>query len=254
MRVSSWAELQEALFAGSWRERLQRFRSPFVYRGSATSDPNLLTSLQRGHYERYEHHLLKHFRKYAHRNDVPGDSVWNWISLAKHHGLPTRLLDWSYSPFVALHFTVQDPRSFDHDGAVWCVDFVRAHQLLPPELLDLLAEEEANIFTAEMLDGVARTLRDYERIAGDFVLFFEPPSLDDRIINQFALFSLPASAQLDLHEHLTRHPDLLRRVVIPAELKWEIRDKLDQANITERVLFPGLDGLAQWLRRYYMVR
>jgi hypothetical protein len=54
-----------------------------------------------------------------------------------------------------------------------------------------------------------------------------------------------------LDSWLNDHPDLYRRIIIPKELKLEVRDKLDQANITERVLFPGLDGLAKWLKRHY---
>jgi hypothetical protein len=57
-----------------------------------------------------------------------------------------------------------------------------------------------------------------------------------------------------LDQWLLDHPDLWYKIILPANLKWEIRDKLDQANITERVLFPGLDGLSRWQKRYYTPR
>jgi hypothetical protein len=47
------------------------------------------------------------------------------------------------------------------------------------------------------------------------------------------------------------NPQIYRRIVIPKELRWELRDKLDQDNVTERMLFSGLDELSSWLKRYY---
>ncbi|HSO20563.1 MAG TPA: FRG domain-containing protein, partial [Desulfosarcina sp.] len=91
-------------------------------------------------------------------------------------------------------------------------------------------------------------------LGDELVLFFEPPSIDARIVNQFAFFSVMSSPTAQLDRWLANRPDIYGRIVIPKELKWEIRDKLDQANITERTLFPGLDGLASWLMRHYTPR
>lgn len=254
VHVSTWIELQSRLYEGSWRDDLKRFRSSFAFRGlsDATSGPE--TSLRRlgaGYHSR-EQSLLRNFRKYAHRNSTQPDSVWNWIALAQHHGLPTRLLDWSFSPYVSLHFATVNAAEWDAPAAIWCVDCVKIKRSLPPKLQRLLKEEDSDVLTVEMLDRAAPTLRAFEQLSSKpFVAFFEPPSLDDRIINQAALFSVTSRASESLSDWLNHHTDFFHRIVIPAGLKPEIRDKLDQANVNERILFPGLDGLSQWLTRYY---
>jgi hypothetical protein len=255
VRISTWTELQEALFESSWQPALGRYRSNYVFRGMPRSRHGLQTSLQAGGFEAYEQHLLTSFRKYALRSAVHGDWVWNWLSLAKHHGLPTRLLDWTYSPYVAMHFATHNIQHFDEDAAIWCVDYRRTNTMLPRALRKVLDEDDVNIFTIELLNRVATTVAQFDDLSkDDFVLFFEPPSIDERIVNQFALFSLPSGPAMQLEDVLRRGDDTCRRILVPAALKWEIRDKLDQANITERVLFPGLDGLSQWLKRYFTSR
>jgi hypothetical protein len=257
IRITSWNELNERLYEGSWNEQLGRFRSALAFRGMSDAGCDLRTSLVRlgGPCEELEGHILRNFRKYARRESGADDSAWNWLAVAQHHGLPTRLLDWTYSPYVALHFATEELAHFDRDGVVWCMSYVEAARLLPEQLRAILEEEGSDVFTAELLSRAAGSLRELDQLARDpFVLFFEPPSFDDRIVNQFALFSLMSSPSARLDEWLAGHPELYRRLVIPAELKWEVRDKLDQANITERMLYPGLDGLSRWLKRYYTPR
>jgi hypothetical protein len=256
VRVDGWLELQEQLFADSWHEALGRHRSDYAFRGRDDAADDLSTSLARlgGDAAVLERHLLRNFRKYAGPMEVPVDSPWNWLALGQHHGLPTRLLDWTNSPYVALHFATAHAQDFDRDGVVWMVDYVRAHELAPSPLRDCLEREGAALFTTEMLGTVATEVGGLERLGDDFVVFVEPPSFDQRIVNQYALFSLLSRPGASMDVWAEAHPGLVRRVVIPAELKWEVRDKLDQANVTERVLFPGLDGLTRALTRHYAPR
>jgi hypothetical protein len=255
VRPTSWPDLLEALYAGSWNARLGRFRAPFGYRGQTLASEDLSSRLLRlaagrPEVERLELHLLRNFRKYAYRQGV-ADSIWQWLALAQHRGLPTRLLDWTYSPFVALHFATCNLGNMDEDGVVWTINFVEANQFVPARLRRMMTAEGSDTATVDML-GAFRGLHDFDGLSrSPFVVFLEPPSLDPRIVNQLALFSLMSSANATLDQWLAVHPTLARRVIVPASLKWEVRDKLDQANVNERVLFPGLDGLSRWLTRYY---
>lgn len=255
VRPTTWTGVLEALHEGSWNPALARFRSPYAFRGLSRSNHVLSSSLVRlaggADIRRIELALVRNFRKYAH-GEVPGtDSLWHWLALGQHRGLPTRMIDWTYSPLVALHFATEDTAEYGDDAIVWCVNFVEANKRLPPQLRRILDRECSDTFTVDMLSEVG-TLREFDALGADpFVVFVEPPAIDRRILNQFALFSLMSSPGAVLHEWLRDHPDLCRNVVIPASLKWEIRDKLDQANVNERVIFPDLDGLSRWLARYY---
>jgi hypothetical protein len=250
----SWEQAIALLSADSWRPELGRFRSPFAFRGQPRLRGSLATGLSRlgPDAASLEAHLLRNFRKYAQLDGPPPSTIWEWLSLAQHHGLPTRLLDWTYSPLVALHFATAYDGDLAADGVVWCVNYAGVRRSLPPLLERALARDGSDVFTPELLGGATAAIAELERLSRrPFLLFLEPPSLDRRIVTQYALFSMMSGAAADLGAWMRAHLDLVRLVVIPASIKRQIRDQLDQANITERVLFPGLDGLCRWLARYY---
>jgi SAM-dependent methyltransferase len=252
--AASWVDLIEQLYADSWQKDIQRYRSNYAFRGLSDKDYSLKTSLIRlgGNYYDLEFYLIRNFQKYARIEGSSRYSIWKWLTIAQHHGLTTRLLDWTYSPFVALHFATASIENYDTDGVIWCVDFVKVHNCCPPVFREKLKEEGANVFTVEMLSDICETLPEFDDISQeDFVLFFEPPSLYERIVNQYALHSVISNPKVVLDDVLENYPDVYKKVIIPCDLKWEIRDKLDQANINERVMFPGLDGLSRWLIRHY---
>ena len=257
IEVKSWDQLQDELFGDSWNEELRRFRSRFAFRGLSDSTYRLETTLMRlgGKYAELERHMLRNFKKYAHRNVVEHDSLWHWLSVAQHYGLPTRVLDWTYSPFIAMHFATANIEKFDLDGVIWAVDYVKAHKLLPPKLRTWVEREGANVLTVELLSEVVNSLQELDSLDSEkVVIFFEPPSIDDRIVNQYAFCSVMSDPCLVLDDWFLAHPEISKRIIIPASLKWEIRDKLDQSNVNERVLFPGMDGLSRWLKRHYSPR
>lgn len=256
--AESWTDLQTDLF-NIYEHDKDRFRSQYAYRGVSDKNYGLETSLQRigRKPSEVEYHLIRNFQKYSPVNTLIDNynNIWNWISLGQHHGLPTRLLDWTFSPNVALHFMTDDISTFSKDGIVWVVDFVAIKDQFPQVLKDKLKQQKTLSFTSNELkkyigDSIDE-IEQFEKNNGNAILFFEPPSMDDRIVNQFALFSFMLHPDTDKYKWLQQFPGLYKKIIIPAGLKWEIRDKLDQANITERIIYPGLDGISKWLARWY---
>jgi hypothetical protein len=235
-------------------DRHGRHRSDYVYRGLNVASLHLQTSLQRlgRHYLDVEPPLLRSFIKYCQDHDLANQPLLYQLAVAQHHGLPTRVLDWTSSPRVALHFAVSNETHYRDDGAIWCVNITKLRDLLPKRLGSILVRENAFIFSVQMLAGI-KTLDELQKFARkeSVPLFFEPPSLNDRIINQAAILSVSPDPEFDFENFMTTHPALSRKITIPGKIKWELRDKLDQDQVNERILFPGLDGTARWLSRYY---
>ena len=237
-----------------------RYRSPYFYRGLSNVSYPLLTTLQRNCKDQgtfLEESILRNFAKYAIDQDPQiVESIWRQLVIGQHHGLPTRLLDWTYSPLVALHFAVNDsnPANISEaDCVVWKIHCEDLNVSLPQEYKQKLWEQKAYLFTVEMLSECAKDLATYDRAMAlaDSIALLEPPSVDQRIINQYSYFTVMPSHIKCFEKYMVQKMPRTTRYVISKNLRWRIRDMLDQMNINERTLLPGFDGIAAWLKRYY---
>lgn len=142
----------------------------------------------------------------------PPENEWDLLALAQHHGLPTRLLDWSRNPLVGLFFAVIS--SQDRDGAVYCMKI--------PRVLDISKHPEPLA-----VPGVAAVL---------------PTHITPRIAAQSGIFTI--------HEHPAEPiaDASILKVRIPSSCKAILRETLQTFGVHHLSMFPDLNGLAHYIR------
>lgn len=205
-----------------------------------------------------EYDLLRTFRRGAPRylSDLPGATdLVGWLSLMQHYGTPTRLLDFTYSIYVAAYFALIEAQS---DAILWIAD------------VDFLLKK-AGISRTEGRHGIKTDWQPVtSQAANDFlnrrfanpitaaeenhelgVLPVEPFQQHDRLATQQGLFLMPLDAlgtiESNLEPHLQRRDIPLRKVLLRAQLREDGLKHLREMNVTAATLFPGIDGFARSL-------
>lgn len=262
VEIKTLQDANQLLLDRPYDERIGRLRSDYLYRGVASSEYEMQTSLARNCADlqaTLEQSVLKYFRKYAVTEEPSiSGSVWRQMIIGQHYGLPTRLLDWSHSPLVAMHFATSEPHPGDisqRNGVVWRIDARELSELLPHDYRNVLKSNMTKYFSADMLDQIAPTPQDYDKAMGDkAMVIVEPPSTDQRIINQYSYFSVVPMGIANIEKFLEDNTRNTVKYIIDKGVRWQVRDTLDQLNMSERILFPGLDGLSKWIGRHYYVK
>ena len=245
-----------------YNENIGRVRSNYLYRGMPDASYKLRTTLERNCIDKQallEMPILNNFTKYA-LKDEPGlvTSVWHQMVVGQHYGLPTRLLDWTHSALIALSFATSE-RDFEktdkRDGVVWRIDAEELVDLLPEAYRTVLHEDNTEYFSIRTLNRLASTTAQFDSDLQDSAIaILEPPSTDPRIINQYSYFSIIPLAMSDIEGFLEQKTEKTVRYIIDRSIRWDIRDILDQLNVSERIAFPGLEGLSRWVARHYYVK
>ncbi len=156
----------------------------------------------------------------AHRRNFLRDRM-----LAQHYGVPTRLLDWSQNPLIALYFAVEDDR-YDCDGALFC-----------------------GLASANWTGAVEKA-REEDVLCVDFVSLI-PPSLDTRITAQTAILTvqnqtMPDNRFVHMEDYeFPKKTDYVKKIRIPRAAKSQIYQELQSIGITRWSIYPSIQGVGE---------
>lgn len=254
-----------------------------LFRGHKDAGYPLRTTLDRygGTRKRQaEDFLLREFRRRMHQY-LPSESIPKsdlvTLALMEHYGVPTRLLDVTRSPYVALYFAVRDALK-DADAAVWAFNpiNIRSASLRrvfwkDPRLRMQIGKfyDPRAAFTRQELftkwfmpDEPRPDLQDPESLRHhDIILDLEPFTMNPRLTLQQGLFLVAGSpcktfeeSLVDLLQEIESHIESggrdisVFKIVIPGNLRRPLMRYLDKMNITAASLFGGLEGFATSLR------
>ena len=173
---------------------------------------------------------------------APPDNDWDWLAIAQHHCLSTRLLDWTKNPLCALWFAVREPvGDASKYGVVWA---------FLPEDQDIVRDIKR---TPSRFD---RSIAGGSPLAVPRTMVFEPRYVTARIKAQEGLFTVHRFSESDgrfvpLEKNKTYH-HRLEKVIIPASSFATLRWQLLSCGVHSGSLFPDLDGLASRLEMEYV--
>jgi hypothetical protein len=193
-----------------------------------------------------EKDALREFRSHAHLH-LPSNilsstsNLLHWWSLMQHYNAPTRLLDWTKSPYVAAYFVVE--QLWDRDGAIWLFHAKDLRNEMNSRFEDIYTKQEPE-FKKYLLNPKAdQSLQPWL-----------PNVLSDRMVAQQGCFTI-SPCVLGNHETIIDEAcnklqssgigEVYRKVIIQKEMKPEFLRNLRAMNITANSLFPGIDGLGR---------
>ena len=203
-----------------------------LFRGQRRADWDLSPSIARMKLRTHstlrelEDRLVRDFRRECPpfiQQPIP--DAWEQLAIAQHHGLATRLLDWTANPLAALWFAVKDPGIGRQPGLVL---------MFALEPSDHVADRESTSPFA-----IRRTK------------FFQPGHLTPRIVAQAGWFSVHAwnsrGQRYSRMNHLSSYSSRIERLIIPPASFAALRAALDRMGVNHASLFPDINGLTQHL-------